>query len=272
MKLGGRAKAVGVKVRCRLVGWGLLCALVLAGCGTNQTASTGAGQVDRAPVASAKMLARLVALPNPAVKKVTKSKYGNGPVYTVLGKSYRVMDNAQGFRQEGIASWYGAKFHGRKTSSGEVFDAYKLSAAHKHLPLPSFARVTNLANGKQTIVRVNDRGPFHDDRVIDLSYAAAVKLGFHEYGTAKVMLEVVEPAEAVSHYLVQAGEFRHFNQAAGRQTEIELLTDLASIIVKTASGFFKIQMGPIETGAALDRVRAVLMAADVGGLRVFAAP
>jgi rare lipoprotein A len=104
----------------------------------------------------------------------------------VLGKSYAVLPSAEGYDETGIASFYGNKFHGRRTSSLEVYDMYAFSAAHKTLPLPSYARVTNLANGKSVIVRVNDRGPFHDGRVIDLSYAAAVKLGVHRAGTARV--------------------------------------------------------------------------------------
>lgn len=113
---------------------------------------------------------------------------GNRSPYTVWGKQYRVMavSDADGYVQEGIASWYGKKFHGHKTSNGEVYDMYKMTAAHKSLPLPSYARVTNLDNGRSVIVRVNDRGPFHGNRLIDLSWAAAKKLDFLDKGTARV--------------------------------------------------------------------------------------
>lgn len=118
---------------------------------------------------------------------------GNKTPYTVLGKTYHVNFNTQGFAQTGYASWYGKKFHGNKTSNGEIYDMFAMTAAHKTLAIPSYVRVTNLENGLTVVVRVNDRGPFHDGRVIDLSYAAAKKLGFHNKGTAKVHVEVVAP-------------------------------------------------------------------------------
>ncbi|MBI3713352.1 MAG: septal ring lytic transglycosylase RlpA family protein, partial [Burkholderiales bacterium] len=105
------------------------------------------------------------------------SRTGNKP-YVVFGKTYTpIVDNATPFKQRGVASWYGKKFHGKRTSSGEPYDMYKITAAHPLLPIPSYARVTNLANGKQIIVRINDRGPFHSNRIMDLSYTAALKLG-----------------------------------------------------------------------------------------------
>ncbi|HVI25357.1 MAG TPA: septal ring lytic transglycosylase RlpA family protein [Xanthomonadaceae bacterium] len=125
-------------------------------------------------------------IPEPEVEDLPRSRYGNRSPYTVLGKSYHVLDSAEGYHEVGLASYYGNKFHGRRTSNLEVYDMYAFTAAHKTLPLPSFARVTNLDNGKSVIVRVNDRGPFHDGRVIDLSFAAAVKLGVYPRGTAKV--------------------------------------------------------------------------------------
>ena len=129
-----------------------------------------------------------------AVPKVEpKSKGGNKSVYTVFGKRYRVMDSAKGFKERGDASWYGTKFHGRLTANGERYDMYKMTAAHKHLPLPTYVKVTNLSNGKEVIVRVNDRGPFHQGRVIDLSYAAASKLGILKKGTAPVEVEAIDP-------------------------------------------------------------------------------
>ncbi len=124
------------------------------------------------------------------------ARYGNRSPYTVLGKTYRVLDSADGYVENGIASWYGSKFHGRPTSSFEPYDMYKFTAAHKSLPLPSYVRVTNLENGRHLIVRVNDRGPFHDDRIIDLSYAAAVRLGVHIKGTARVEVRVVNAGNA----------------------------------------------------------------------------
>ncbi|WP_297795643.1 septal ring lytic transglycosylase RlpA family protein [uncultured Marinobacter sp.] len=116
---------------------------------------------------------------------------GNKSPYTVWGKQYTVMASNDGYVERGTASWYGEKFHGHKTSNGEVFDMYEMSAAHKSLRIPGYARVTNLDNGRSVIVRVNDRGPFHGDRLIDLSYAAAKKLGYQGRGTARVEVAAI---------------------------------------------------------------------------------
>lgn len=123
------------------------------------------------------------------------ARYGNRSPYTVLGKQYHVMEQADGYAARGIASWYGSKFHGRATSSLEPYDMYQFTAAHKALPLPTHVRVTHLVNGRSVVVRVNDRGPFHADRLIDLSYAAAIKLGMHIDGTAPVEIRVLKPGQ-----------------------------------------------------------------------------
>lgn len=120
-----------------------------------------------------------------------RSRYGNKSPYRALGETYTVMESATGFTQTGKASWYGKKFHGLRTSSGEKYDMYKMTAAHTTLPLPTYVRVTNLANGKSVIVKVNDRGPFHSERIMDLSYAAAARLDYLKTGTANVRLDVV---------------------------------------------------------------------------------
>ena len=130
-------------------------------------------------------------LVEPVPRSEPRSRYGNRSPYSVLGKSYRVLDSAAGYHERGVASWYGTKFNGRATSSGELYDICSFTAAHKTLPLPSYVRVTNLDNGRSLIVRVNDRGPFHSGRVMDLSYAAAVRLGVDRMGTARVELEAI---------------------------------------------------------------------------------
>lgn len=127
----------------------------------------------------------------PAVEP--QSKWGNSSSYEVRGVRYHVQPDSVGFKDKGMASWYGSKFHGHKTSNGEIYDMYAMSAAHKTLPIPTYLRVTNLKNGRQAIVRVNDRGPFHENRIIDLSYAAALKLGFVKRGVARVKLEAIDP-------------------------------------------------------------------------------
>ena len=134
-------------------------------------------------------------LPDLVPKWEPKSRGGNKSPYEVWGKKYWVMDSAQGYVAEGTASWYGNKFHGHKTSNGETYDMYSFSAAHKSLPLPSYVKVTNLDNQRSVIVRVNDRGPFHGDRLIDLSYAAAARLGYHKKGLARVKIEAVTPSQ-----------------------------------------------------------------------------
>ncbi len=134
-------------------------------------------------------------LVEPEVIALPRSPIGNKSPYTVLGKQYKVLDKVDDYVERGTASYYGQKFHGRLTSNREVYDMYAFTAAHKTLPLPSFARVTNLDNGKSVVVRVNDRGPFHDGRVIDLSYAAAVKLGIVARGTGRVEVRALKPGE-----------------------------------------------------------------------------
>ena len=134
-------------------------------------------------------------IPEPEVKREPHSLYGNRSPYVVLGKTYSVLADPSSYSEIGLASYYGNKFHGRRTSNLEVYDMYAFSAAHKTLPLPSYARVTNLTNGKSVVVRVNDRGPFHDGRIIDLSYAAAVKLGVDRAGTARVEVKGLSAGE-----------------------------------------------------------------------------
>ena len=125
-------------------------------------------------------------------KEEPLARYGNHSPYTVLGKTYTVLPSSKGYHERGIASWYGSKFHGRRTSSGEPYDMHLATAAHKSLPLPTYAEVTNLDNGRKMIVKINDRGPFHDGRIIDLSYAAAIKLGVDRTGTARVDVRAID--------------------------------------------------------------------------------
>ncbi len=132
-------------------------------------------------------------IPDAVPKAEPRSRYGNPRSYVVHGKRYHTLRSSRGYVERGIASWYGRKFHGRRTSSGERFDMYAMTAAHKSLPLPTFVLVTNLDNGRQVVVRVNDRGPFHPNRLIDLSYAAATKLGIVGRGTGFVEVRAVGP-------------------------------------------------------------------------------
>ncbi len=153
----------------------LLAALAIAGCGGSSIRGDGPGS------------ARIPDLPDdPTPRHEARGKYGNGPVYEVFNKRYRVMPSSAGYRERGVASWYGKKFHGRLTSSREVYNMYAMTAAHKTLPLPTYVHVRNLQNDKTIVVRVNDRGPFVSNRIIDLSYAAALKLDMIRDGTGMV--------------------------------------------------------------------------------------
>ncbi len=133
----------------------------------------------------------LSTIEEPTPTPVATTRAGNRSPYEVNGVSYTLLNTAVGYRETGIASWYGMKFHGRPTSNGEIFDVYHLTAAHKSLPIPCYARVTRIETGESIVVRINDRGPFVDDRLIDLSWAAAAKLGFVEDGLAEVEIEVI---------------------------------------------------------------------------------
>ena len=157
--------------------------VLLAACSTSRYQQ----DVDSTPVY--KDLIQRLPEPNPVREPL--SRRGNPDQYEVWGQTYQVSKGLQEYKEIGVASWYGQKFHGHETSNGERFDVYQFSAAHKSLPLPAYVRVTNLENKKSLIVRVNDRGPFHENRIIDLSYAAAVRLGFADSGTAEVEVEMV---------------------------------------------------------------------------------
>ncbi|MFM8454413.1 MAG: septal ring lytic transglycosylase RlpA family protein [Gammaproteobacteria bacterium] len=134
-------------------------------------------------------------IPNAKPKIEQISKYGNPKSYVIGKKRYHVMKTSKGYREHGFASWYGTKFHGRRTSSGEKYDMFAMTAAHKFLPIPCYAQITNLDNGKMIIVKINDRGPFHGNRVIDLSYTAAAKLGILGRGTGKVEVLSIDPRD-----------------------------------------------------------------------------
>ena len=156
--------------------------LALAACGGNKVRGDGP------PTGSS----RIPDLPGDAIPRPEpRSRYGNGPVYEVLGKRYTVMPSSTGYQERGVASWYGKKFHGNLTSNREVYNMYEMTAAHKTLPLPTYVRVRNLANNKSIVVRVNDRGPFVHNRIIDLSYSAALKLDMIKDGTSLVEVTAI---------------------------------------------------------------------------------
>lgn len=245
-------------------------------------------QQDRAPIED---LLRIEAVPEVIPGPVRRTAAGNRSPYSVLGKTYRVLPSEAGYREQGIASWYGEKFHGHRTSNGEIFDMYQFSAAHKSLPIPSFLRVTNLDNNRSLIVRVNDRGPFHEQRVVDLSYAAAVKLGYADRGTARVMLEAIVPAspagktfiesgtsteyaakrpapEASARSYVQVGAFSSLDSARALSQRLEGLTELPVFIrsVETAdsSTLHRVRIGPVANDEEIRRLTRRVVAANLG--------
>ncbi len=148
-----------------------------------------------------------------AIPRAEAYSRGGNKDYQVFGKSYKVLANADQFEQVGIASWYGKKFHGHLTSNGEIYDMYSMSAAHKNLPLPTYLTVTNLANNKSVIVRVNDRGPFHQSRIIDLSYSAAYKLDMLKKGTAKVKITAITHFDKNTGLMVENDHSENTNSA-----------------------------------------------------------
>lgn len=179
-----------------------------------------------------------------AVPRWEPYSQGANQPYTVLGKHYTVLPSANDFRQQGIASWYGHKFHGHLTSNGETYDMYAMTAAHKTLPIPCYVKVTNNENNRSVVVRVNDRGPFHDGRMIDLSYAAASKLGYLNKGTANVSIEAINFDEPDRY--VQIGAFGSKDNALSFQQSWQQRVALQWRVVKL-DGVYKVQAGPYSS-------------------------
>lgn len=161
-------------------------------------------------------------IPNAQPKVEKLSKYGNMPVYRVNGKNYYVMNSSKNYEAEGTASWYGTKFHKHNTSSGEKYDMLSMTAAHRTLPLPTYLQVTNEANGRSVIVKVNDRGPFADNRLLDLSYAAAKKLGMIGHGTAYVKVKAIDPTEYQNKEDIHTNSFYIVNNKNHTDVQREL--------------------------------------------------
>ncbi|WP_299230777.1 septal ring lytic transglycosylase RlpA family protein [uncultured Halomonas sp.] len=195
-------------------------AITLAGCaGSGGHKPTGTGQADTVSQAGRYAMTGdaypeeppdVSRVPDAQPRHEPHSRGGNRPTYEVWGKTYHVLPDASGYVKQGTASWYGKKFHGYATSNGEIYDMYKMSAAHRSLPLPTYARVTSLDNGRSVIVRVNDRGPFHSEREIDLSYAAAARLDILDNGTGRVRVEAID----VDRWLAENGTERATESAA----------------------------------------------------------
>ncbi len=215
-------------------------------------------------------------IPDAVPKNEPRSKYGNPAHYEVFGKRYYTLSSSRGYVEKGIASWYGTKFHGRKTSSGEKYDMYAMTAAHKTLPLPTYVEVTNLNNGRTVIVKVNDRGPFHGNRIIDLSYAAATKLEIVGKGTGLVRVRAINPGEKVaeapveykpvptassaSMYL-QVGAFRSAHSADQLKQKIQQQIGDAVLIMplaKPEGSVYRVRIGPLVSVEYADKLAGQL--------------
>jgi len=207
-----------------------------------------------------------VHLPDDAIPRdEPRSRHGNGPYYKVYGETYEVLDTNYGYRERGVASWYGKKFHGQPTSNQEKYNMYAMTAAHKSLPLPSYVKVRNLRNGKSVVVRVNDRGPFIDNRLIDLSYAAAMKLDMITAGTSLVEVTAIsfdqppaQPAEAVIAGKTASGpaetiflQVGAFGEPENARRRFSMLRDLGldrSFVYEdrsTSPAVYRVRIGPI---------------------------
>jgi len=204
-----------------------------------------------------------------------KSLKGNNPFYEVYGERYYVLSNSKGYEQEGVASWYGKKFHGKPTSSGEPYNMYDMTAAHKTLPLPSTVRVTNLRNGRSVVVRVNDRGPFVDSRLIDMSYAAAQKLDMVQTGTTQVRIESIDnySRNEPVRYDTAAGEFGMIYMQVGafgeRNNAVRLADKVSAagvndVSVYSENGMFKVRIGPIPDVKAYDAMAGKVASLELG--------
>ena len=220
------------------------------------------------------------AIPNAVPKPEPITRAGNKSPYEVFGKTYWVLPSNKGYKESGVASWYGTKFHGRLTSNGEIYNMYGMTAAHKSLPIPSYAKVTNTENGRSIVVRINDRGPFHDERLIDLSFVGAMKLGYADKGTASVLIEAIDtdpkpkPAPKPAPQQIAKAEITKTETAAsGQYLQVGAFTDMATaqqlkdkvrsltsqpIILRTQDKLHKLWIGPIADNLELLSIKAML--------------
>lgn len=261
-----------------------LCALavfVLSACGGPGVVTTGeqdgppSGHVDVSTV------------PDAVPRVEPRSRYGNPRSYVVNGRRYHTLRSSAGYRERGVASWYGTKFHGRRTSSGEPYDMYAMTAAHRSLPLPTYVEVTNLSNGRRIVVRVNDRGPFHPNRIIDLSYTGASKLGILGKGTGLVEVRAIDPRAPRVPYraeptppaeravpaglFVQVGAFQSLSNAERMRSRVYPLADSGVRISEATSAgrtVYRVRIGPLRGVEHADRLTESLTRIGVEESRI----
>jgi rare lipoprotein A len=266
--------------------------LLVSGCSTGTKQSGRYSQsVDSAPEQPIDVSQVADAVP----RVEPHSRYGNPESYKVFGKRYYTMKSSQGYVKRGIASWYGTKFHGHRTSSGETYDMYRMSAAHKTLPLPTYARVTNLENGKSVIVKINDRGPFHDNRLIDLSYAAASRLDILHQGTGFVEVRTINPQKSLSadattkvaekalepvkvtmqnkpELYLQLGAFAQRNNAERLHNQVSAIELQGTPHIQETrlnqAQLYRVRIGPLDSVESADRISRILQNAGIDSPRI----
>jgi len=255
----------------------IVAALLLPGCSTSPD-----GAPEQVPL-------NIAAIPDAVPRHEPRTRAGNPESYEVLGKRYVTLKHSTGFRQRGVASWYGTKFHGRKTANGETYNMYAMTAAHKTLPIPSYVRVTNLNNQRSVVVRINDRGPFHSNRIIDLSYAAATKLGIVQTGTGYVEIEAIEPGQNIAKQTtkpvsssevaktglyLQIGAFKDKFNARRLQQRVAQLpeTQAALKVAKSPQGiFYKVLVGPLTSEQRIQQMSEKLAALGIKDISLITA-
>ena len=254
--------------------WMLAIASILAGCGISPEVSDGFP--DEVPDVSQ--------IPDAVPKAEPRSRYGNPPSYLVFGQRYYVMGTSEGYVERGVASWYGKKFHGRRTSSGEIYNMYAMTAAHKSLPLPTYVSVTNLENGRKVILKVNDRGPFHDNRLIDLSYTAAKKLGVIQGGTGLVEVRAITPAsdfamvpsaapaptESPVKLFLQVGAYEIRDNARRVVVRLQSLGDSVRLseIWNNGRRMYRVRFGPLSDVREADRLARAVVGLGLAAPRI----
>jgi rare lipoprotein A len=238
------------------------CGLLVTSCSTYKTPLQSSQEQDGAPVNPPDV----EKIPDQTPKYEPISKYGNPSSYVIEGKRYHVLPSNKNYEQVGYASWYGTKFHGKRTSSGEPYDLYAMTAAHPTLPLPTYAKVKNLENNREVIVKINDRGPFKKDRIIDLSYTAAKKLGVFDKGTAKVMVTALHIPEPKGHkpsspsdpfftpgQYLQLGAFKDASNAEKLASKLRHVAELHKLKVHIQetehkrAKLFTVHFGPLKS-------------------------
>jgi len=219
----------------------------------------------------------IAAIPDATPRYEPYSPAVNPKFYEVLGKRYYILASSKNYVKQGIASWYGTKFHGKKTANGEKYDMFAMTAAHKTLPIPSYVRVTNIQNQRSVVVRINDRGPFHENRIIDLSYAAAVKLDIQKSGTGFVEVRALEPGNTVANktpaalkntIFLQVGAFSSQFNALALQKRIQANMPVNARIQAAnhqGNAIFKLQLGPINSVTQADHINAQLAKLGIMG-------